>query len=541
MGDVPVQPAHPLQDGHWRHRSLLPAATHKESGPTMGPAAPVGHAARTCRCPGVSGSLPARVHLLSGATLGMWLCLLLLMAACVPTSTSSPGIKGRVTRSALEYGRRFGLDLLRSLLQKEHDVNLQGSYRAPFLGRLNYTVPQIHIHELQMNDSTVDFAEDVGVQLTVDRARIQLSATWRAQLGAWQDSGSLQLRIRDLAVAVLLGLGADEQGQPSMWAAGCDARGTDLRLEFHQGQSWLYNLLVPLLQRTLRQQLNKQLCVEIQKGIGRLQDSLKNVRVSAQLDAFAAIDLSLLGQPGITKQHGDVDLKGEFFGVRGQWQSPFSAQPVELPELQEPMLLVAVTEFVANTAAFVYFTAGALRRNITAEMLPRRFPLKLNTESMGNFAPQLQQHFPSRPVELHLWARRQPLLSCHPNALHGAFFGSAEAFVVLPNATRVPAFLLNIDANVTGKPTIAGNRLGGTVGLKSLNVMQVMSYVGPLQVEKLENMLKFGLWLFGVPWANKRLHPGIPLPTPHGITLLHPRLSLHKGFMLITTDLQYKP
>lgn len=55
--------------------------------------------------------------------------------------------------------------------------------------------------------------------------------------------------------------------------------------------------------------------------------------------------------------------------MHGQWQSPFSAQPVGLPELQEPMLLVAVTEFVANTAAFVYFTAGALRRNITAEMV----------------------------------------------------------------------------------------------------------------------------------------------------------------------------
>ncbi|OXB78531.1 UNVERIFIED_CONTAM: hypothetical protein H355_007561, partial [Colinus virginianus] len=529
------------------------------------------------RCPGAYGGLRARAHLLSSAALRMWLCLLLLLAACVPTTTSSPGIKGRVTRSALEYGRRFGLELLRSLLQKEHSVNLQGSYRAPLLGRLNYTVPQIHIHELQMNDSTVDFAEDVGVQLTVHRAQIQLNATWRAQLGAWQDSGSVQLHIRDLAVAVLLGLGADEHGHPSMWAAGCDAHGTDLHLEFYQGQSWLYNLLVPLLQRTLRQQLNKQLCVEIQKGISRLQDRLKNVQVSAQLDPFAAIDLSLLGQPAITKQHGDIDLKGEFFGVRGQWRSPFSAKPVGLPELHEPMLLVAVTEFVANTAAFVYFTAGALRRNITAEMLPRRFPLKLKTESMGNFAPQLQQHFPNRPVELHLWARRQPLLSCHPNALHGALFGSAEAFVVLPNATRVPAFLLNIDANVTGKPTIAGNRLGGTVGLKSLSVVQVRSHVGPLQVsggdgttmgywggevttpcmgpeskvpsgfpgilqvEKLENMLKFGLWLFGVPWANKQLRPGVPLPTPHGITLLRPRLSLHEGFMLIATDLHYEP
>lgn len=58
--------------------------------------------------------------------------------------------------------------------------------------------------------------------------------------------------------------------------------------------------------------------------------------------------------------------------------------------------------------------------------------------------PQLQERYPDQPMELHLWARQQPLLSCHPDALHGTLFSSAEAFVVLPNATRVPAFLLNI-------------------------------------------------------------------------------------------------
>lgn len=57
---------------------------------------------------------------------------------------------------------------------------------------------------------------------------------------------------------------------------------------------------------------------------------------------------------------------------------------------------------------------------------------------------QLQELYPDQPMELHLWARQQPLLSCHPDALHGTLLSSAEAFVVLPNATRVPAFLLNI-------------------------------------------------------------------------------------------------
>ncbi|NXW62252.1 BPI protein, partial [Eurystomus gularis] len=175
----------------------------------------------------------------------------------------------------------------------------------------------------------------------------------------------------------------------------------------------------------------------------------------------------------------------------------------------EPMLLLAITEVMANSAAFAYFTAGALRRNISSNMLPRKFPLQLRTKSLGVFSPQLQEHYPDQAMELQLWARRQPLLSCHPDALHGTLFGSAEAFVVLPNGTRVPAFLLNIDANVTGKPTITGNRLRGTVKLTGHAPCPGTGAQGlPLpQVKRLENLLKFGLWLFGVPWANSECCP----------------------------------
>ncbi|NWV37632.1 BPI protein, partial [Grantiella picta] len=180
--------------------------------------------------------------------------------------------------------------------------------------------------------------------------------------------------------------------------------------------------------------------------------------------------------------------------------------PKTLPMAHEPMLLLAVTELVANSAAFTYFTAGALRRNFSSDMLPRQFPFQLRTKSMEAFSPQLQEHYPDQPVELHLWARRQPLLSCHPDALHGTLFSSAEAFVVLPNATRVPIFLLNIDANVTGKPTITRNRLGGTVRLTGLVPDPELALPVP-QVKRLETLLKFGLWLFGVPRANSESCP----------------------------------
>ncbi|KFP03992.1 Lipopolysaccharide-binding protein, partial [Calypte anna] len=192
------------------------------------------------------------------------------------------------------------------------------------------------------------------------------------------------------------------------------------------------------------------------------------------------------------------------------------------PGTHRDMLLLAVTDFLTKSAAFTYFTAGALRRNISGDTLPRRFPLQLRTKSMGVFAPQLQERYPELPMELQLSARRQPLLSCHPQALHGALFGSAEAFVVLPDATRVPAFLLDIDVNVTGKPSIRGNRLGGTVKLTgrvsssgmhpgaphpNSPPLAIWSFLSPPKVKRLETLLKFGLWLFGVPWANSECCP----------------------------------
>ncbi|XP_014810250.1 PREDICTED: bactericidal permeability-increasing protein-like [Calidris pugnax] len=739
---------------------------------------------------------------------------------------TNPGIKVRLTQRALEFGRQFGLEQLQSLLQKEHELNLTGSYRNPLLGTLTYAVPRIQIHELQINDSTVDFAEDVGVRLMVQSARIRLSADWGAQLGAIQDKGSIEVHMRDLAVVAVLGVSVAGSGRPTVWSISCEAHGTNLHLEFHRGHSWLYNMLAPLLQKALSHELNKELCLELRRGVNRLEAALKHMKVSTQLDPFAAIDYSLLGQPVITAEHGDIALKGEFFGVAKYQQRPSSAKPVALPmalpaalpvalamaqepmlllaitdfvansaaftyfttgalrknissdmlqerypdhpmelhlsarrqplfscrpdalhgslfssaeafvvlpnatrvpafllvgvrlmvqrarirlsadwgaqlgaiqdkgsievhmrdlavvavlgvsvagsgrptvwsisceahgtnlhlefhrghswlynmlapllqkalshelnkELclklrrgvnrleaalkhmkvstqldpfaainysllgqpvitaehgdialkgeffgvakyqqrpssakpvalpvalpaglpvalamaQEPMLLLAITDFVANSAAFTYFTTGALRKNISSDMLPRRFPLQLRTKSMGVFSPELQERYPDHPMELHLSARRQPLFSCRPDALHGSLFSSAEAFVVLPNATRVPAFLLNIDANVTGKPTITRNKLGGTVSLKGLSVEKVTSHVGPVEVKRLENLLKFSLWLFGVPQANKRLQAGVPLPTLHGLSLLNPRISLQEGFVLIATDLQYE-
>lgn len=41
--------------------------------------------------------------------------------------------------------------------------------------------------------------------------------------------------MNDLAVVAVLGVSVDGSGRPTVWSAGCDARGTDLHMEFHYG------------------------------------------------------------------------------------------------------------------------------------------------------------------------------------------------------------------------------------------------------------------------------------------------------------------
>ncbi|NXT26502.1 BPI protein, partial [Syrrhaptes paradoxus] len=187
--------------------------------------------------------------------------------------------------------------------------------------------------------------------------------------------------------------------------------------------------------------------------------------------------------------------------------------PAALPVAHEPMLLVAVTELVATSAASVYFTAGALRRNITGSMVGTG-RLRSWGRAVPRACPQLQERYPDQPMELRLWARRQPWVSCRPDALHGTMAGAAEAFVVLPNATRVPAFLLDIwprwghNGVARGVPVLCIPP--GAGGWGGCDPRAGLRGACP-QVQRLETLLKFGLWLFGVPWANSECCPH-PVP-----------------------------
>ncbi|XP_078247869.1 bactericidal permeability-increasing protein [Pogona vitticeps] len=515
---------------------------------------------------------------------GLWgFSLLLLASFTQPVKGEDGGLKVQVTQKGLEYAKDFGLEMLKVFAKKEQIQDISGSYNVPLLGAVSYTMSGIRVAQFEVTHSTAAFLEGTGLNLTIHNAQVSLSSRW--SLSSWlassndsnhfncsfdsffgsfslipvgfnatssslspsrSEDGTVDISLNRLFLSSLLGLGKDARGRPRVSYAGCHSALGDVELKFHGGKSWLYNLLAAALKGILQTEVNKQLCPEVKKGIGELDHLLSSLNVSAQIDSFVGLDYSLVNEPSVGVDQCTVDLKGEFFQVRGR-PGPLLPAPFHLPHQPDSMVLLGISEFFANSAAFAYFTSGALRVNYTGQMIPKTVPFRLNTKNLGVFIPELNKEFPDMEMEIHIAARKPPVLSIHPGSLEGAAFASVEAFAVLPNANLASAFLLNIEANLTGqvflKPVQSGTSIGnvaGSLALKSFHLSVERSSIGEIKVAVLESFLKMAGQM-ALLRANRYLKKGFALPSANGLGVLNPKVTMEQGYILIATDLSMEP
>ena len=68
-------------------------------------------------------------------------------------------------------------------------------------------------------------------------------------------------------------LGKTSTGKPNIWTTGCSSTVSDVRVKFHGGASWLYNVFSKAIENNLKKALKKQvvlphlLCFPFQKQI----------------------------------------------------------------------------------------------------------------------------------------------------------------------------------------------------------------------------------------------------------------------------------
>ncbi|RXM92268.1 Bactericidal permeability-increasing protein [Acipenser ruthenus] len=446
--------------------------------------------------------------------------LLGFLALCPASLCTNPGITGRITQNGLEYGRQIGMAVLQQKLKSIKIPDMSGKEKVSPIGKVRYSLTEMQIESVSLPKSAVGLSPGTGVVLSIGNAYISIKGNWRVKYRRIvKDHGSFDLSVSGLTISAGIGVSRDETGRPTVSSASCSTSIGGVRIKFHGGASWLYNLFSKFIEKALRKALSDKICPLVSDAIGGLNPHLKTLNVLAKVDRYAEVEYSLVSPPVITKNYIDLDLKGEFYNIGQHHEPPFTAPPFSLPEQASSMLYIGVSEFTLNSAGFVYYSAGVLNTNVTDDMIA--------------------QSYPNMSVKLIVQATQQPHATMQPSNVTVEVMGSITAYVIKPDSTLAPLFILGMKASTSANLLISGKKLVGSVTLNGLVLSLQKSYVGPFQIQSLQTVLQLALKSAVLPKVNELLKEGFPLPTIDKMNLVNAQIQILKDYVLIGTDVAF--
>ncbi|KAM4692028.1 bactericidal permeability-increasing protein-like [Rhinophrynus dorsalis] len=440
--------------------------------------------------------------------------------------------------SSMEGVWQVGVEELQRRLESLQVPDVSGSIYIPVLGSLYYSVSQLKIQNLDLSDSDVSFSSDTGVQALVSNGQILVTGHVRMTCVLFGASSELELSVSGLSLAAVLGLTRDDIGHGAVWNAGCSSRVGQVSIGFHGGSWWLFSMFQGQMVGPIRDALSKQLCPEFDKTVIQLEQVMSDLPVARPVDSVAALEFPLVAPPIIIEESLDLLLKGQFVGLSQRWDFPSPPEKLVLPDLDSHMVLLALSQFSANSAGYVHYKSGILRTNITDDMIPKRSPIRLTINSLGIFVPELPSRFPdSPPVLLQVSALSPPSVICQPDTLTLHVSLDIQVFAMYPEQTLTPIFQIQADVDIQVEVILSEDSLGAVVSLRNLSLSLVHSDTGPVMVDSMQHVMSFALKAIIIPSVNGRLKNIFPIPTPH-LRFQDPQVRVLQGYLVILTDVQ---
>ena len=130
----------------------------------------------------------------------------------------------------------------------------------------------------------------------------------------------------------------------------------------------MYNLFSSYIASALKGSIDSQVCQQAVKSIDTQGNAaLESLPVIVDIDKVSEIDFALLSPPSFTSTYVSTDHKGEFFNRNNPKEAPFTPPPLPGVQATDKMLYVWLTDYLADTAGYVYQQAGILQYVMTPE------------------------------------------------------------------------------------------------------------------------------------------------------------------------------
>ncbi|XP_078508250.1 bactericidal permeability-increasing protein-like [Lissotriton helveticus] len=465
--------------------------------------------------------------------------LLLALSAALAWATN-PGFVARITEKGLDYARQEGVSALQQALSKITLPDFSGTFHVKHLGNVHYSFNSLVIRNFQLPNSQVVPIPKVGLKFSITDAFIQLDGKWHVHKGIVKDHGSFDLKVEGLSITVDLALGSDGSGRPTISTSGCSSHISNIRVHISGKLSWILKLFHEKIDSAFRKTMEGKICPVVSDSIKtKLQPFLETLDVTVKLDHTAGIDYSLIGPPDVTAESVDVDLKGEFFDLSHHSEIPFPPPALAFPVDNNLMVYFGISDYLFNTASFVYQQAGILVFTLTDDMIPKDFNIRLNTSSIGTLIPQVEKLYPDMLMTMRVSAPSAPFLTFTPSNISFTPVLDIQASAILPNASLAPLFLLSVTTTLSVKVAARSNRIIGNLLLSKIELTLKHSDVGPFSVALLDITVNYYISHILLPHVNDILGKGFPLPMLDHIEISDVVLQQHQNFLLFGANVHY--
>uniref|UniRef100_A0A1A8LIH5 Bactericidal permeability-increasing protein n=4 Tax=Nothobranchius pienaari TaxID=704102 RepID=A0A1A8LIH5_9TELE len=451
------------------------------------------------------------------------------------TRGKNPAVQVTLTDKWLQYVKHVGAGWIQDKLEHITFPDISGDVDI-LIGHVYYTLSGIRITKCDLPEPVLEFFQSTGLKTSIVGLNAALVGNWRTSFGIIHDGGSFDMAIFSVSLTSMVQLGRDPDGHLSITSIGCEPQVGNVAIQFHGGASFIFQPFVDHFKGKIVSVIQSNICPNVQTAIDDLESHLQAMSISYDVNEVLTVELPLTSPPVISGDDVNLGLKGEFYSIETHQEPPFVAQPFVLPKEPNYMMSVGLSEFMLNSASFGYFSAGNLQVLVNDSMIPPKSPVHLNTTSMGMFIPQLPKLYPDMLMNLQVYATEAPMLSLQMDVVEvGAQLG-AKAFAIEPNGTQVPLFTLSVETRLSGKMWIVDEKLKANAMLDNITLTLASSEVGTFKMDALENVVKMGINLMGLPKLNALLGDGIFLPQMKQAQLVNPVLKLEKGFLVVSSD-----
>ena len=468
--------------------------------------------------------------------------LLLVLAAVTVTITSgevNPGLRLRLSQNGLNYAGNVAIDKLSAKVRGARLPDQSGKKRLK-VGKVSYSITGMAVTRFNRPTSRIVINPGKGLTWSTAGTDATISGNWRYKykLGfiRIRDHGRFSVSVSGLDFSVSVTLGVDRGGRPTLTSTGCTSRVGRVRVKFHGGRSWLYNLFRKFIERPLKRQLQSKICKLAREEIDKKgRGELSTLNVLAPLGKQMVLDYRLTKAPVFGSGYLESCHKGEvFWKADPRRRPPFLPAPLPMSiAMPSKMVYIWASDHVINSLSYAAFRHGLLQHNLRKSISGTRYLADIVSELATGPSGRT---FDS--ILINLKATVAPTVDVSPSGINLKLTGEVKISGV--HGRSRPVYLLTVRVSLTARISVrlSENTVKASASHFNVKIGGIYSVAGNITEGSALQVVSAVANTFIGKELNKLGELGMDLPQVRYAKYVNPVLYLRKDAIVIGTDVR---